>query len=49
MKTRHGSKRETTAVATVAHNKWYENVQDLLFVVIPNISMIFLQVIFISV
>ena len=41
MKTRHARKRETNTVATVAHNKHCENVQDLLFVVIPNISMIF--------
>ena len=38
MKTRHVRKRETNIVATVAHNKHCENVQDLLFVVIPNIS-----------
>ena len=49
MKSRHGRKRETNTVATVAHNKYGENVRGLLFVVIPNISLIFLQVIFISV
>ena len=49
MKTRHGRKWETSTVVTAAHNKYCENVQGLLFVAIPNISMIFLQVIFISV
>ena len=47
MKTRHSRKREMKTVATVAHSRYCENVQGLLFV-IPNISMIFLQVIFIS-
>ena len=34
---------------TFSHNKYCENVQDLMFVVILNISMVFLKVIFISV
>ena len=49
MKSRHGRKRETNTVATVAHYKHCENVQGMLFVVIPNISILFLQEIFISV
>ena len=49
MKTRHNRKRETNTVATVAHNKYCENVEGLLLAVIPHLSMIFLQVIFIFV
>ena len=33
----------------LVQNKYRENVQGLLFVDIPNISVVFLQVIFISV
>ena len=33
---------------TVAQNRYCENVQGLLFIVIPNIFVVFLEVIFIS-
>ena len=35
--------------ATVTHNRYCENVQGLLFIVMPNISVVFPQVIFISI
>ena len=40
-----GKQMYTTAV----QNKYCENVQSLLFTIIPRISMVFLQVVFVSV
>ena len=34
---------------TVAQNRYCENIQGLLFIIIPNISVVFLDVIFISI
>ena len=45
----YSSKIAKRMYTTVAQNRYCENVQGLLFIVIPNISVVFLEVIFISI